>query len=292
MILVAENINTVSRSIGTAFRQRNAEPVKELASRLAESGADMLDLNIGPARKDGAELMDWLVGIVQDTTELPLSLDTTNAEAIESGLVAASRPALINSVSLQPERLEKLLPLANKYGVDIIGLLWGTEGMPRDANERCMLAVDLVYQAGVAGIPPERIWIDPIATPVTVDIFQVKSCLECMSMLSEIAPGCRSIVGLSNISSGVPYHLRGYFNRTFLAMLSRYNLYAAICDTLDEELVQLARGGMKSVVELVHRLMDGEEIDPAALTPREMKYYKTYRVISGEVLYSDSWLEI
>lgn len=292
MILVAENINTVSRSIGTAFRQRNSEPVKELASRLAESGADMLDLNIGPARKDGAELMDWLVRTVQDATSLPLSLDTTNADAIESGLIAASRPALINSVSLQPERLEKLLPLAGKYGVDIIGLLWGTEGMPRDANERCMLAVDLVYQAGVAGITPEKIWIDPIATPVTVDIFQVKSCLECMSMLSEVAPGCRSIVGLSNISSGVPSHLRGYFNRTFLAMLIKYGLYAAICDTLDEELVKLARGGMNNIVELVHRLMDGEEVDPAALTPREMEYYKTYRVISGEVLYSDSWLEI
>ncbi|MDD4635914.1 MAG: dihydropteroate synthase [Dehalococcoidales bacterium] len=292
MILVAENINTVSRSIGTAFRERNDKPVKELTVALTKSGADMLDLNIGPSRKEGAELMDWLVKTVEEVSPLSLALDTTNADAIEAGLQAASKPALINSVSLQPERLEKLLPLANKYNVDIIGLLWGTEGMPRDANERCMLAVDLVYQAGEAGIPPERIWIDPIATPVTVDIFQVKSCLECMSMLSEIAPGCRSIVGLSNISSGAPSHLRGYFNRTFLAMLIKYGLDAAICDTLDTELVQIARGQLSSVVDLVHRLMEGEEVDPARLDDKQMEYYKTYRVLSGDVLYSDSWLEI
>jgi len=232
------------------------------------------------------------VRVVEAASPLPFALDTTNAHAIESGLKAVSKPALINSVSLQPERLEKLLPLAKEYRADIIGLLWGTEGMPRDANERCMLAVDLIYQAEAAGISPERIWIDPIATPVTVDIFQVRSCFECMNMLSEIAPGCRSIVGLSNISSGVPSHLRGHLNRTFLAMLSKYHLYAAICDTLDDELVELARGNMNGIVEMVHRLMDGEQVDPGTLTPKEMEYYKTYRVISGEVLYSDSWLEI
>ncbi|MFA6612016.1 MAG: dihydropteroate synthase [Dehalococcoidales bacterium] len=292
MILVAENINTVSKSIGEALRERNGKPIHKLASALTQSGADMLDLNIGPARKDGTELMDWLVRNVEEASPLPLSLDTTNADAIESGLKAVSQSALINSVSLQPERLENLLPLATKYNADIIGLLWGSEGMPRDANERCLLAVDLIYRAGEAGIPPERIWIDPIATPVTVDTFQIKACLECMSMLSEIAPGCRSIVGLSNISGGVPSHLRGFFNRTFLAMLTKYDLYAAICDPLDKELVQIARGERKPVVDLIHRLMEGEEVDADRLSPKELEYYKTYRVISGEVLYSDSWLDI
>jgi cobalamin-dependent methionine synthase I len=292
MILIAENINTVSISVGKAFRERNKEPIKDLVCNLEKSGADMLDLNIGPARKDGPELMDWLVKTVEEVSSLPLVLDTTNADAIESGLKAASRPALINSVSLQTERLEKLLPMANKYDVDIIGLLWGTEGMPRDANERCMLAVDLIYRAREERIAPESIWIDPIATPIVVDIFQVKSCLECMSMLSAIAPGCRSVVGLSNISSGIPTHLRGYFNRTFLAMLMKYELYSAICDTFDEELVQIARGQLDSIVSLIHKLMDGEKVDSDKLGKKELEYYKTYQVLSGEVLYSDSWLDI
>ncbi|MFA5451747.1 MAG: hypothetical protein WC231_07145, partial [Dehalococcoidales bacterium] len=82
MILVAENINTVSRSLGTAFRERNDKPVKELTVALTKSGADMLDLNIGPSRKEGAELMDWLVKTVEEVSPLSLALDTTNADAI------------------------------------------------------------------------------------------------------------------------------------------------------------------------------------------------------------------
>ncbi len=292
MILVSENINVISKTMGKAFKERNVEPVADLARRLTDSGTDMLDINIGPARKDGTELMPWLVNTVQGVSPLHLSLDTTNADAMQAGLEVARKPALINSVSLQPERLERLLPMVNRYEANMIGLLWGVEGMPRDANERCMLAVDMVYKAGEAGITPDRIWIDPISTPVTVDIVQVQACLEFMSMLGEIAPEARSIVGLSNISNGVPAHLRGYFNRTSLITFMKYGLHAAICDTFDEELVKIARGQMPELVNLVHRMMDGEDPDPSKLNQKEMEYYKTYRVISGKVLYSDSWLEI
>jgi len=292
MLVVAENVNVISKTIGAAFKERDTEPVKKLAAQLTTSGADMLDLNIGPARKDGAQLMPWLVNTVKEVSPLPLSLDTTNAEAMEEGLKVADAPALMNSISLQPERLEKLLPLVNRYQANMIGLLWGVDGMPRDANERCMLAVDLVYKAGEAGISPDRIWIDPISTPVTVDIVQVQACLEFMSMLSEIAPECKSIVGLSNVSNGVPAHLRGYFNRTSLIAFMKYGLYSAISDPLDQELVKIARGEMPEIVSLVHRMMDGDDPDPVKLSPRELEYYKTYRVLSGQVLYSDSWLDI
>ena len=148
MILIGENINIMSKTIGPALRERRPEPVKELASSEALTGVDYLDLNIGPARKNGAELMTWTVSTVREVTDLPLSLDTTNPLAIEAGLKANRGKSLINSVSLQPERLEQGLPMVKKYGADMIGLLWGTEGMPRDANERAMLAVDLVYKPG------------------------------------------------------------------------------------------------------------------------------------------------
>ena len=97
-----------------------------------------------------------------------------------------------------------------------------------------VLAVDLIYKANEAGIPNEDIWIDPIATPVS-QITQVQSCFEFMSMLGDMAPGCKSTVGLSNISNGSPAHLRPYLNRAFLAMLMKYNIYSAIADVMDEE---------------------------------------------------------
>lgn len=292
MILIGENINIMSKTIGPALRERRPEPVKELASSEALTGVDYLDLNIGPARKNGAELMTWTVSTVREVTDLPLSLDTTNPLAIEAGLKANRGKSLINSVSLQPERLEQGLPMVKKYGADMIGLLWGTEGMPRDANERCLLAVDLIYQANEAGIASENIWIDPIVTPVSVEINQVKSCLEFMAMLGEIAPECKSVVGLSNISNGTPASLRPYLNRTYMVMLMKYGLAVAIVDSFDTELIKIARGERPKITGVIHRIMDGEKIDLTTLDEETRKYAKTVRVLNGESLYSHSWLEI
>ncbi|MFC1988846.1 dihydropteroate synthase [Chloroflexota bacterium] len=292
MILIGESINIMSTTLGPAMKERNPKPIQEMAIAELEGGVDYLDINIGPARRGGDELMEWVVNTVQEVTDKPLALDTTNPVAMEAGLKVCKSRALINSVSLQPERLEKGLPLAKNYNADMIGLLWGIEGMPRDANERCMLAVDLVYQAGEAGILPENIWIDPIASPISVEINQVKSCVEFMSMLADIAPGCKSTVGMSNISNGTPTNLRGYLNRTYMIMLMRYGLHSAIVDAFDSELIKIAKGEMPEIVDLVHRVMDGEKPDLASLSQKEVEYVKTIRVLTGESLYSHSWLKI
>lgn len=291
MILVGENINIMSKTLGPAMRERETTPIREMALREERSDVHYVELNIGPAKKTGAELMPWLVEIVQGATSKPLSLDTTNPEAIEAGLKLCQRRALINSVSLQPERLEKTLPLVARYNAEMIGLLWGVEGMPRDVNERCMLAVDLVYKANEAGVKNEDIWLDPIATPVSGEINQLKACAEFLTMLPEIAPGCKSIVGLSNVSNGTPAELRPYLNRTFLVMLGRAGLYAAIADALDTELLAINRGERPNIVRLIHRAQDGEAIDMGGLTPEEAKYVKTVRVLTGQTLYSHAWLE-
>ncbi|MFC1928185.1 dihydropteroate synthase [Chloroflexota bacterium] len=292
MILIGESINIMSASLGPAMRERNPKPIQEMAIAEAKAGADYLDINIGPARKSGDELMEWMVNTVQEVTNLPLSLDTTNVVAMEAGLKVCKSRALINSISLQPDRLESGLPLVGKYNASMIGLLWGIEGMPRDANERCMHAVDIVYKANEKGIPTEDVWIDPIASPVSVEINQVKACVEFTGMLGDIAPGCKSTVGLSNISNGTPAQLRPYLNRTYLIMLMRHGLYSAIADVFDPELVKIAKDEMPEIVNLVHRVMDGEKPDLASLSQKEAEYVKTARVLTGESLYSHSWLEI
>ncbi len=292
MVLIGENLNIMSKTIGPALKERNPKPIQELAEAEAEAGVDYIDLNIGPARKAGDELMEWAVNTVQGVTDKSLSLDTTNPVAMEAGLKVAKGKALINSISLQPDRLEQELPLVKKYNASMIGLLWGIEGMPRDANERAMLAVDLLYKANELGIPNEDIWIDPILTPVSVEINQVKACFEFMSMLKDIAPECKSTIGLSNISNGTPAHLRPYLNQTCMIMLMKYGLYSAIVDAFDSELISIARGERPEIVALVHRVMDGEKPDLSSLSEEEVKYVKTVRVLMGESLYSHSWLEI
>ncbi len=292
MILIGENINMMSQTIGPALKERNPKPVQDLARAEAKAGVDYLDLNIGPARKAGDELMTWVVNTVQEVSDLPLSLDTTNLVAMEAGLKTTRKNPIINSVSLQPDRIGPGLELAKKYDADVIALLWGAEGMPRDANERAMNVVDFVYKANEIGIPNEKLWIDPIASPVSVEINQVKALVELMAMLSEIAPGGKSVVGLSNISNGTPTHLRPWLNRTYLIMLMKYGLHSAIVDAFDADLIKIVRGKKPELIKLVHRMMDGEKPNYASLSEEEVKYAKTVRVLTGESLYSHSWLEI
>jgi len=292
MILIGENLNVISQTLGPALKEKNAPPIQAMAKAETEAGIDLIDLNIGPARKGGDELMAWVVNTVQAVTDKMLSLDTTNLDAMEAGLKARQGKALMNSVSLQTSRIDRGLEMAQKYNADLIGLLWSNDGMPRDVNERAMHTVDFVYKANAAGIPNERIWIDPIASPVSVEINQVKACVEFMAMLAEIAPGCKSTVGLSNVSNGAPSDLRCWLNRTYMIMLMRNGLYSAIVDAFDKDLMAIARGQRPDIVELVHKVMDGDMPGIASLTREMQNYVKTARVLMGESLYSHSWLEV
>ena len=294
VVCIAESINIMSKRVGPAMKERNPEPIKEMAKEEAERGADYLDLNIGPAKKDGAELAPWIVKVVEETVDVPVSLDTTNPEAMVAGLKASKDPSrcLMNSISAQPERMEKLIPVAAELGCEVVALLWGPEGMPRDANERAAMAVDLIMKLNEAGIPNEKIWVDPIATPITLGADQLMAGFEFLAMLQDIAPGARSTVGLSNVSNGVATHLRPYLNRVYLMMLMKYNIYSAILDVYDQELVEIAKGKHPDWVKLVHDIMDGDEPDPKSLSPKELEIYKTTRVLLGKTIFSESWLEL
>jgi 5-methyltetrahydrofolate corrinoid/iron sulfur protein methyltransferase len=292
MILIGENLNVISQTLGPALRERQAGPIEAMAKDETAATVDLIDLNIGPARRGGDELMSWVVQTVQSVTDTMLSLDTTNMDAMEAGLKVRKGPALINSVSLQSSRVGRGLEMAKKYDADMIGLLWSDDGMPRDVNERAMHTVDLVYKANEMGIPNEKIWIDPIASPVSVEINQVKACVEFMAMLADIAPGCKSTCGLSNVSNGAPADLRPWLNRTYMIMLGRNGMYSAIVDAFDKDLIAIARGQRQDIVDLVYNVMDGQAVDLNSLTKEMQNYVKTARVLMGESLYSASWLDI
>lgn len=291
---IGENLNIMSKKYGKALKERDPKPLQELAIQQTEAGMDWVDLNIGPAGKMGEELMTWLVPVVHEVTDLPLALDTSNVKAIEAGLKAhkKGRP-LINSIMVRPERMDALLPLAKEYDADFIALLWGPEGMPRDENERGALCSEIVFKAtGEYGIDPERILVDPIQTPVNVQQNQIMSALEFMKMFQDIAPGCRSTIGLSNVSNGPPEHLRPILNQVMLILLKRYGMYSAIVDTFDTRLHDIAKGKRPELEALVHKVEDGEAIDMSSLSKEEVDFVKTAKVILGHALYSDSWLEI
>ncbi len=291
---IAESINIMGKRSGTAMKERVQEPIQSMAKEETAAGATYLDLNIGPARKDGVELMPWVVETVQGVVDIPLCLDTTNTDAMAAGfqVVKNKTEAIMNSISAQPERMEKLIPVAAQCGCNVIALLWGPDGMPRDSNERASMAVDLMMALNAAGIPNEKILFDPIGTPITLGADQIASGLEFMMMLPEIAPGAGSTVGLSNVSNGVAEHLRKYLDRTYLIMLMKYGISTAIVNSYDDELMAICRGERQDLVDLVHGMMDGNDPDPASLSGTALEHYKTYKALSGQTVFSESWLEL
>jgi 5-methyltetrahydrofolate corrinoid/iron sulfur protein methyltransferase len=297
MLRIGENLNVMSKKIGVAMKNRDPGPIRELAEAEAEKGVDWIDINLGPARKGGSELMEWLVKTVQEVSpDIPLSLDTSNIEAIEAGLKAHKGKAMINSIMARPERMEALIPLANKYEASMVALLWGPLGMPRDENERSELAVTLITAALEAGIPPEDIYIDPIVTPINSQQDQVNSLVEFMKMLPDIieamAPGIRSTCGLSNVSNGSPAHLRPILNQTYLIIIEKYGMHSAIVDAFDDKITAFCRGEKEEIIKIIHDVCDGNEPDPNSLSREGLDYMKTVRVLLNRCLYSDSWLEV
>ena len=294
MLLIGENLNVINRVIGKAFKEKDPGPIAEEAKRQVEKGMDWIDINLGPAKKGGPELMEFVVKTVQEAIgdSTPLCLDTSNIEAMEAGLAAHKGKAIINSIMCRPERYEKMIPLAVKYKANMIALMWGPEGLPRDENERGALAAELLYAANEAGIPNEDIFVDGIVTPVNIQQPQLMSLLTFQEMLQDMFPGVKSTCGLSNISNGPPEHLRSILNTTYMVMLERKGMYSCIADAYDDALIAVARGERSDIVELIHNIMDGAEPDIGSLSKELQDYAKTAKVILGYSLYSDSWLEL
>lgn len=301
MILFGESLNVISNVIGKEFKEpdpakRNPEPIQKEVIEQKEKGMDYIDINLGPAKKFGTELMPWVVNVVQEAVPgMPLLLDSSNIDAIEAGLKVAKpadKPHIVNSIMARPERYEVMVPMTAKYDADFVALMWGPEGLPRDENERAALCVELLYFANEAGIPNEKIWVDGIVTPVNIQQPQAISLMNFQGMLQDIAPGARSTCGLSNISNGPPNHLRPILNQTYMVMLMKYGMESVISDPLDTQLTAIAKGERQDIVDLVYGIMDGNQPDMGSLSKEMQDYAKTVNVILGNTLYSDSWLEL
>lgn len=292
MKLIGENIHILSKVVSQAIAERQKEPLQDLAIRQEKAGVDYIDINVGPLKKD-PETLRWLTEIIQEVVDVPLSLDTMNAEAMDMalGVINKKRP-LINSASGKQESKERMMPLVKKYNCDVIISVITDSGIPPDAASRAEAIMETVAYANELGIPNEDIWVDPVMMPIAADQNAVVECLEFMKILPDICPETKSSIGLSNLCGGAPAKFKGILTRTFLVMLERYNLYSAIVDSFDEELIKLMRGELPELKSLIYKAMD-EEIPISSLSSQnEIDYVKTVNVLLGKTLYSHAWLEV
>lgn len=306
MLIIGENIHIISPKVKAAFETQDSKFIQALALRQVEHGADMLDLNIGPQRKRGVEVMEWIVDAVQEVTDVPLSLDTTNAAAIEAGLKRVKRQAMINSTSADPERLENVMPLAAKYNAKIIALTMGKTGIPTTAEARVELAMEvLISKAMELGIPMSNLYLDPLVLTVNGTQEHAPHTLNAVRFFKQLTdPPPMTVVGLSNISNSVPTENRSLINRTFLVMLMAAGLDAAIADPLDKKLNEYLRiveqrdtstGLGNLLVTLYDKTAAMEELEPTDVDmsdPEQVAVWKTVQILYNKVIYAHSYLRM
>jgi 5-methyltetrahydrofolate corrinoid/iron sulfur protein methyltransferase len=240
MFIIGERINGMFKAVARAIAERDADAIAELARRQVEAGAHALDINTGPTEGDPADVMRWLVETAQDAVDVPMSIDSPKLPVVESGLRAARRPPIINSTTGARDRLDSLLPLAVKYDASIIALTIDERGIPRNADARAEIALTIVAAAMEAGLPTDRLLLDPIVLPVSAAQDQCAAALEAVSVFRTLSdPAPRIIVGLSNVSQGTTH--RSLVNRTYLIMGMAKGVDAAILDPNDRELMDAVR---------------------------------------------------
>lgn len=240
MLIIGEKISIIAKKVREAMMSRDPKPIQELAEAQWKAGAHLIDVNTGPAEEKGEELITWMVESIQEKVSLPLCLDTTNPAALEAGLKAHNnqwgRP-IINSTSNEPERFV-MLELAAKYNAQVIGLTLGKGGLPADAEERCAIAAEIMARATEYGVPLEDIYLDPLILQVCTMQDQALHSLKAIKMFQELNdPPMKTVVGLSNISNGVPKQMRSLIDRIYLTLLMYEGLTAAIMNPLDKDLM-------------------------------------------------------
>lgn len=240
MIIIGELINGTRKAIKVAIESRDAEYIADLARQQEEAGADFIDCNPGTVGEQEIEDLKWLVETVQEAVDAPLSLDTPNGDALEAALEVyeqAERP-LINSITLESERLEWFVPIVIGNDARVVALALDDSGMPSAPRQREETALRLVEELTEEGIAEEDIFVDPLITPLSTDGTCNQRILSAIEAIRAGAPEVHITCGLSNISYGLPN--RALLNRTFLAQAVVSGLDSAILDPLDEDLMQTA----------------------------------------------------
>jgi len=227
--VIGERINPTSRKkFSEELREGNLDTVVVDTKAQEEAGADMLDVNAGIPLVDEAELLAKMLTLIQETTDLPICIDSSVIEALEAGLGVYEGKALVNSVTGEDERLEEILPLVKKHGAAVIGLANDETGIPETPQQRLEIATKIVRVAGDYGIKPEDIVIDPLAMTVGAATDAVTITLETIRLIREHL-GVNMSLGASNVSFGLPD--RHALNAAFLPMAMEAGLTSAIMST-------------------------------------------------------------
>jgi 5-methyltetrahydrofolate corrinoid/iron sulfur protein methyltransferase len=305
MYIIGENIHIISEKVKEALTNRDSEFFMDLAVRQVEAGASCVDINLGPRKKDWAEVFPWIIKAIEQVVDVPLCIDTTNVDGMEAALqtITKAQP-ILNSTSAEPERLEKIPLLAKKYGAKVIALTMGTSGIPVEADARVNIAVEtLIPRAMEVGMPIEDLIIDPLVLTTSGCQQYCPHLIETVRMLQFAwDPAPNISVGLSNVSNSVPNENRPLINRVYLAMLMGVGLKMMIANPFDEkqnavikwiETKDISNPLARVYNKIAERTENSDEPqaeDFDMSDPDQAAIWKTTRILLNKVIYADGYL--
>ncbi|MFC1650902.1 dihydropteroate synthase, partial [Candidatus Latescibacterota bacterium] len=234
--VIAERINMTRKSIREKVWDRNEVSIRNEVSKQANAGATHIDINAGGDPAKEIDDMKWLTEIVSSEVDLPISFDSANPEAIQAGLEICNRPGtIINSITMEKDRVDGILPLVMKYDTGIVCLTMDDSGMPEDLEGRISITDNIVALFKENGIPVEQLYFDHLVRPASTNPGQAKFLLDAIIYTKMSYPESHTALGLSNISFGIP--CRNNFNKAFLSMLVAAGCDGAILDPTENDLM-------------------------------------------------------
>jgi 5-methyltetrahydrofolate corrinoid/iron sulfur protein methyltransferase len=243
MIVVGENINASNRSMAAAIAQRDAGFLQDTVLKEVKAGADFIDVNAGKtyeSETDQIEAMEWLVGTVQEVADKPIAVDSDIPAVIEAALHSYKGDVvMVNSITAEPGKLASVVPLVAERQAWVVALAMGEDGIPDNVEQRLAACDMIMTYLNKKGISPEQVFFDPLVLPISVDTAQGFVTLKTIEQIKLRFPRARTIMGLSNVSYGLPN--RPLINRAFLSMAASAGLDAAILDPLDVKMMSFIK---------------------------------------------------
>ncbi|MCF8067422.1 MAG: methyltetrahydrofolate cobalamin methyltransferase [Desulfobacterales bacterium] len=235
MVIVGELINASRKAMGAAIEAQDKEAIQKIAKDQFEAGADYIDVNAGIFVGQEPEYLKWLVEIVQEVVDAPCCIDSPDPKAIETALAVHKGTAMLNSISLEKERYEALLPILSGTDLKVVALCMSDDGMPETADQRLAIADKLVNGLIKSNVKVENIYVDPLVQPVSTNVTFGVEFMKAIEGIMANFKGIHTMCGLSNISFGLPN--RPFLNQTFMSMSISKGLDGAIINPLDKKMM-------------------------------------------------------
>jgi 5-methyltetrahydrofolate--homocysteine methyltransferase len=234
MLIIGERINSSRKSIAEAIASRNAAFIQNEAKAQATAGADYLDVNAGTFVGEEAKHLQWIIETIQEVVDLPLCIDSPDPAIIKAMIPLVKKTPMVNSITLEPSRLEGILPLVAQHKTKVIALCQAGDSVADTAEAKVRMAGQLVEKVNAAGIPLDDLYIDPLVYPLATNDQSAFATLDGIEQITKRFPGVHTTCGLTNVSYGLPN--RGLVNRVFLVAAIIRGLDSAILDPTDKEL--------------------------------------------------------